>query len=327
MVTKHTAGKGGYNRPDKKPKKKKETTKLPTIYLNKENPNGTTTKPENMGKVEPATEKPTAQSSGTPRAEEPQSKVGDMQQRKMELGEPVDFIQGGGVITPVYERVNEQGGTERFSLNTGGEEVSVEEAEQAGALGQQAYNIFLGAISSLKLPAAEATAGNQQTIDAMAKRIMKGEEGVQDALIKYTSAIEGKGIRVGANVEKMLKSGKMSVKSTKRFLAVLGITEMGASQLYQWFAVDNWLGGNSIYIRDTIEAVKWDGLDKNVAIKLIEAKIEENMRIRTFSNINTIINPTLLFLFRPVIMGGVDSQVETMNQRLEELKGGTQDGE
>jgi len=237
-----------------------------------------------------------------------------------ERGEPVDVIWGAGVGQPVYERINDLGEPERYAISNGGKEISIEEAEQKGKQALGIYGAVMSSFASMNFNKGTATAGQQKTIDKLSEGIIDGDRIRTNALIKYTNAIQnGAGGRVFPEVAKNAKASSESVKKILKLAGSAAVGLLGTSSLFQWFGIDNWLGGNSIYIRDIEELVKWGEMDKEVGQALIDGKIQENEEIEKFTLLNTMLNPALM-PFKNIIRGGVKSQMETMSERAERMR-------
>lgn len=113
------------------------------------------------------------------------------------------------------------------------------------------------------------------------------------------------------------RASELVLSSTgKHTLATLA----GSSGIMTWLASDNFLSGISIYTRDIRNAVKFEGLDPDIALEKIDEGIERAEMARKFINTQTTVNP-LLWPFRNLINANADNAILIMEENRRLLTG------
>lgn len=144
------------------------------------------------------------------------------------------------------------------------------------------------------------------------------------------AAISGPAVATFGSSKIISSSLKAAVsKSSLKTLGKLASIYTGTSGIMQWLASDNYMTGILMFSNKVADSVKWEGMDPQEALNLLAAKEDEIEFINNFSEKNTAINPALL-PFRKLILSQLNSardSFELNKIKIENVKGGTQDGE
>lgn len=134
----------------------------------------------------------------------------------------------------------------------------------------------------------------------------------------YQKLLLGEAV-VGASPQ-VFTTGARTVKSATKlvtdfpkitgFIKKVGTGIVGMSGIMQWLASDNYMSTLSMYGRDMYDAVKWDGMDKDEAIKTMDEKLTEVQYIKEFTKTNTMLNP-LMWPFRKLIIDQLNAAEES----------------